>query len=134
MIVSTTSVGTLAVGESLEITCSMTVEEYLTTTAELSIVWSGGSVGSSGVIENDATTFNGTTNERTLIYSSLNTSHGGQYTCQAVMYIDMISVMKTGMDIAEIMVQSEFSFVVVIDVCLCVHMRVCVLSQSPGQW
>ena len=126
--VSSSSVGTMAVGERLELTCSMTVVEHLTPTAELSIEWSGGSVGASGVTESETRAVNETTSERTLIFSSLNTSYGGQYTCQAVVYIDMISVMKTGMDIAEIMVQSEFSLSL-----LWMLMCVC-LPQSPGQW
>ena len=122
VIISSTSVGTLAVGESLELTCSMTVEEHLTPSAELSIEWSGGSVSGSGVTENDTRAVNETTSERTLIFNSLNTSHGGQYTCQAVIYIDLIRVMKTGMDSAEVMVQSEYlslTLVVVDHVCLC---------------
>ena len=128
VLVSSSSVGTMAVGERLELTCSMTVVEHLTPTAELSIEWSGGRVGASGVVESETRAVNETTSERTLMFSSLNTSHGGQYTCQAVVYIDMISVMKTGMDIAEIMVQSEFSLSL-----LWMLMCVC-LPQSPGQW
>ena len=127
VLVSSSSVGTMAVGERLELTCSMTVVEHLTPTAELSIEWSGGhdegsggSVGGSGVVESETRAVNGTTNERTLIFSSLNTSHGGQYTCQAVINIAQISLMKTGNDIAEVMVQSEYLSlpVVVVDVCL----------------
>ena len=125
--VSTASVGTLAVGERLELTCSVTVEEHLTTTAGLSIDWSGGSVrdsgGSvegSGVLENETRAVNDTTSEKTLIFSSLNTSHGGQYTCQAVINIAQINLTKTGNDSAEIMVQSEYLSLtlVVVDVCL----------------
>ena len=97
----------MAVGERLELTCSMTVVEHLTPTAELSIEWSGESVGDSGVTESETTTFNQTTSERTLIFSSLNTSHGGKYICQAVVYIDMISLMNTGNGIAEVVIQSE---------------------------
>ena len=128
VLVSSSSVGTMAVGERPEFTCSVTTVEHLTPSAELSIEWSGGSVGASGVVESETRAVNETTSERTLIFSSLNTSHGGQYTCQAVMYIDMISLMKTGIDSAEIMVQSEFSLSL-----LWMLMCVC-LSQSPGQW
>ena len=129
VLVSSSSVGTMAVGGTLELTCSVTVVEHLTPSAELSIEWSGGSVGASGVVESETTTFNQTTSERTLIFSSLNTSHGGQYICQAVVYIYPISLMKTGMNSREIMVQSEFlsqSNVVAVDVCVCVCVYVCV--------
>ena len=108
VLVSSTSVGTLAVGDTLELTCSVTVVEHLTLSAELSIEWSGGSVGASGVVESDTRAVNETTSERTLTFSSLNTSHGGQYTCQAVINIAQIRMMKTGNDSGEIMVQSEF--------------------------
>ena len=120
VMVSSGSVGTLAVGERLELTCWVTVVEHLTPSAELSIEWSGGSVGGSGVIESETRVVNETASKRTLIFSSLNTSHGGQYTCQAVINIAQISLMKTGNDIAEVMVQSEYLSlpVVVVDVCL----------------
>ena len=142
VLVSSTIGGTLEVGDTLELTCSVTVVEHLTPSAELSIEWSGGSVkgsggsgggsggsvGASGVVESETRAVNETTSERTMIFSSLNTSHGGQYTCQAVVYIDMIGLMKTGMDIAEIMVQSEFSLSLLwMLICVC-------LPQSPGQW
>ena len=135
MLVSSTSVGTMAVEERLEFTCSMTVEEHLTPSAELSIEWSGGSVGGSGVMESDTRAVNETTSEKTLIFSSLNTSHGGKYICQAVVYIDMISLMNTGNGIAEVVIQSEFltqssGYSGCLYVCVCVFF----LSQSPGQW
>ena len=127
IIISSTIGGTLEVGDTLELSCSVTVEEHLAPSAELSFVWSGGSVGGSrgsvggsGVIDNDTRAVNETTSERTLTFSSLNTSHGGQCTCQAVINIAQISLMKTGNDIAEVMVQSEYLSlpVVVVDVCL----------------
>ena len=131
--VSSSSVGTMAVGERLELTCSMTVVEHRTPSAELSIEWSGGSVGASGVVENEPRAVNETTSERTLIFSSLNTSHGGQYTCQAVMYIDLISLMNTGMDSAEVVIQSEF-LTQSSGYSGCVYVCVCFFScQSPGQ-
>ena len=107
VLVSSTSVGTMAVGDTLELTCSVTVVEHLTPSAELSIEWSGGSVGGSGVMESDTRAVNETTSEKTLIFSSLSTSHGGKYICQAVVYIDMISLMNTGNGIAEVVIQSE---------------------------
>ena len=134
VMVSTASVGPMAVGERLELTCSVTVEEHLTPSAELSIVWSGWSVEGSGVIESDTRAVNETTSERTLIFSSLNTSHGGQYTCQAVVYIDMISLVKTGMDIAELMLQSEILTLKSgqLMVCVCVFVRTCCSPQASG--
>ena len=120
IIISSTIGGALEVGDKLELSCSVTVEEHLAPSAELSIEWSGGSGGGSGVIDNDTRAVNETTSERTLTFSSLNTSHGGQYICQAVINIAQISLMKTGNDIAEVMVQSEYLSlpVVAVDVCL----------------
>ena len=122
----------MAVGDTLEFACSVTVEEHLTPSAELSIEWSGGRVRGSGARESDTRAVNETTSERTLIFSSLNTSHGGQYTCQAVIYIDQISLMKTGMDSTELMLHSEFLTLRAVNgvcLCLCAHML-----QSPGHW
>ena len=134
MLVSSTSVGTMVVGDTLELTCSVTVVEHLTPSAELSIEWSGGSVGGSGVIESDTRAVNEITSEKTLIFSSLSTSHGGKYICQAVVYIDMISLMNTGNGIAEVVIQSEFltqssGYSGCVYVCVCVF-----FCQSPGQW
>ena len=136
MIISGTNEGEL--GEQLLLTCTVSVVDHLV--ARPSIVWV---VGDSGVTENDTRAVNETTSEKTLIFSSLNTSHGGQYTCQAQIIIAEISLVKAGMDSAEVMVQSEFlsqSNVVAVDVCMCVCvcvclcMCVCVFSQSQDQW
>ena len=136
VVVSSTSAGKLAVGDTLQLTCSVTVEEHLTPSAELSIEWSGGRVSDSGVIESDRA-INETTSERTLIFNSLNTSHGGQYTCQAVIYIAQISLMKTGMDIAEVKVQSEYLSLTLVDVDVClspsVPRPVVMLTASEGE-
>ena len=121
----------MAVGDTLEFTCSVTVEEHLTPSAELSIEWSGGRVGGSGVVENETRAINETTSQRTLIFNSLNTSHGGQYTCQAVIYVDLISVMKTGNDSTEVMVQSEFSLSMMA-VHVCVSMHACSSPQASS--
>ena len=43
--------------------------------------------------------------ERTLVFSSLHTSHGGQYTCQAV--LDQVSTMaNTGISVQSVLVKS----------------------------
>ena len=49
----------------------------------------------------------GTTVVGTLTFSSLNTSHGAKYSCQAVINIPDIDLMKTGSDSTEVKVQSE---------------------------
>ena len=67
-------------GESLQLTCSMSVVEFLV--AEPTIQWSGGSVDSEDVTES-ATATSGVTSERNVTFSPLRTSHGAQYTCQA---------------------------------------------------
>ena len=121
----------MAVGDILEFACSVTVEEHLTPSAELSIEWSGGSVEGSGVIGSETRAVNETTSERTLIFSSLNTSHGGQYTCQAVVYIDKISLMKTWNDSTAVMVQSEFSLSMM-TVHVCVFMHACSSPQASS--
>ena len=135
VMVSTASVGPMAVGERLELTCSMAAEEHLTPSAELSIEWSGGSVGGSGVVESETRAVNETTSERTLIFSSLNTSHGGQCTCQAVVYIYMIGLMKTGNGSREFMVQSEYLSLtlVTVDVSLSPSVPRPVVMVTPPQ-
>ena len=90
-------------GDEIELTCNVTVPENLT--VQPTVQWSGGSVGSEGVTES-ATTVSGVTSIRTLTFSPLLTSHGAQYTCQAVINIPSISVTKTGNMIVDIFVQS----------------------------
>ena len=68
--------------------------------------WSGGSVGSSGVTESD-TTLSGIVSAMTLTFNPLRTSHGGEYTCQAVVSISSINMTWTGSEGRAVSVQSK---------------------------
>ena len=94
------------VGDMTELTCTVTTVAHLSPDAELTVTWSGGSEGDSRVIESDTVAVSGTTSERNLTFSSLNTSHGAQYTCQAVINIPLIGLMKTGSDSTDLRVKS----------------------------
>ena len=94
-------------GDELQLTCSVTVTEGLT--VQPTVQWSGGSVGSEGVTQT-ATTVSGSHSTRTLAFSPLLTSHGAQYTCQAVINIPSISVMRNGSNSANLIVQSMLNY------------------------
>ena len=94
------------VGDSLQLTCTVTTVDHLTPSAELTVQWSGGSVGGSGVMESE-TVVTGTTVVRTLTFSPLNTLHGARYSCQASINIPDIDLMKIGSDSIVVKVQSK---------------------------
>ena len=98
------------VGDMTELTCTVTTVAHLSPDAELTVTWSGGSERDSRVMESETVAVSGTTSERTLSFSSLNTSHGAQYTCQAVVNIPLIGLMKTGSDSTDLRVKSEAHF------------------------
>ena len=81
------------VGELLNLTCRVTVVEGLTVQPDVEWVDSGGSVVTS---VNDVTVGSvmRSSNVSTLglEFSSLHTSHGGQYTCRATINIQLIGV------------------------------------------
>ena len=74
-------------GERFELMCTMTTVDHLTPTAILSISWSGGSVGTSGVSNGDLDSVGSA-----LIFDPLKTSHGGNYKCQAEISISSIDL------------------------------------------
>ena len=82
-------------GEQYRLMCTMTTVDHLTPTAVLSVSWSGGSVGTSGVSDGDLDMTSG--EGSTLIFDPLKTSHGGNYKCQAEINISSIhlTVMNT---------------------------------------
>ena len=117
------------VGDQLQLNCTVTTVDHLTPSAVLTVQWSGGSVGGSGVMESE-TVVTGTTSVRTLTFSSLNTSHGAEYSCQAAINIPDINLMKTGSDRTEVKVQSED-----IENIRYTWYSICVfLPQSKCQW
>ena len=80
-------------GSDLVLTCNVTVVHHLTVTPTLQ--WSGGSVGSgNGVMVGD-TTHSGVMSMKTLTFSTLCTSHQANYSCQAIINISSIGLMKT---------------------------------------
>ena len=91
-------------GDEFSLTCFVTTVPHLTSSAELSIMWSGGSV--DRATESEITFLNGTTGVRNLTFSSLNTSHGAQYDCQAVISISVIMVSSIESDRQDLVVQS----------------------------
>ena len=90
-------------GDELQLICTVTTVDNLVASALVTVQWSGGSVGSDEVIE-DSTTNSGVS---TLTFNPLLTSHGAQYTCQAMINISSISVMVTSSNSIAIMVQSK---------------------------
>ena len=86
--------GSSTAGEMLTLTCRVTVVEGLTVQPD--VVWldSGGSPVMSGV--NDVTIGNvmrnGEESTRGLVFNSLHTSHGEQYTCRATVNVPLIGV------------------------------------------
>ena len=94
-------------GEAIELICTVTTVEYLSESAILNVTWSGGSVGSSGVTQSEVRSISDTVSMSTLMFSHLSTSHGAEYSCQAVIDIRALNITKTGVDSADLMVQSE---------------------------
>ena len=105
-VVTITGPTTGVAGEGLQLTCSVSVVEYLV--AEPTVQWSGGSVDSGDGVTESATATSGVTSERNVTFSSLRTSHGAQYTCQAEVSIPSISLVRTGSSSRDILVQSEW--------------------------
>ena len=104
-VVAITGPTTGVAGEGLQLTCSVSVVEYLV--AEPTVQWSGGSVDSMDGVTESATATSDVTSERSVTFSSLRTSHGAQYICQAEVSIPSISVVKTGSSSRAILVQRE---------------------------
>ena len=92
-------------GEKFQLTCSVSGVEHLI--AQPTVQWSGGSVDSGNGVTQSDTTHSGVMSMRTLTFSRLHTSHGAQYTCQADIVISSISVMRTGSESRDVMVQSK---------------------------
>ena len=116
-------------GEEVQLTCNVSVVEYLT--VQPTVEWSGGSVDrGNGVTESD-TTHSGVMSMKTLTFSPLLTSHGAKYTCQADINIPSISLMKTASNSRDVMVESK-SVTSVSGVCSVLLMCIS-LPQSPVQ-
>ena len=96
-----------SVGDRIELTCTVTTVAHLSPDAELTVTWSGGNGGDSRVMESETVAVSGTTSERNLSFNFLNTSHGAQYTCQAVINISLIGLMKIGTVNTDLRIKSE---------------------------
>ena len=113
-------------GDEFSLTCFVTTVPHLTSSAELSIVWSGGSV--DRATESETIFLNGTTAVRNLTFSPLNTTHGAQYDCQAMINVSDIMVSSTESDRRILLVQSEGTFP------LPYNYSVLSSPQFPVQW
>ena len=91
-------------GDELQLICTVTTVENLVASALVTVQWSGGSVDSDGVVTEDNTTNSGVS---TLTFNPLLTSHGAQYTCQAMINISSISVMVASSGSTNVMVLSK---------------------------
>ena len=68
-------------GNEFNLTCTMTTVENLVSSALVTMQWIGSS---NGLTESSSTTKSGVTYTGTLSFSPLLTSHGAEYTCQAM--------------------------------------------------
>ena len=92
-------------GEQYRLMCTVTTVDHLTPTAILSISWSGGSVGTSGVNNGDLDMTSGVGSA--LIFDPLKTLHGGNYKCQAEINISSIHLTVTNTTDRDVVVRSK---------------------------
>ena len=101
--------GSLTPGQSYNLTCTVILNG---TTGSPTIEWLGPN--NNSTMENRVMV-NNSTYERTLLFSSLRTSHGGQYTCQAV--LGQTSAMAS----TKILLQGTY----VKSITLCIYCKMC---------
>ena len=89
-------------GQFVELTCAVTVAEEQ---VKPFVSWTGDSVGSSGVLQNE-TLVTGATSVRNLTFDPLMTSHGGLYTCRTEIYV-LSELLHTTTNQSRLTVQSE---------------------------
>ena len=130
-VVTITGPNTGVAGESLQLTCTVSVVEYLV--AQPTVQWSGGRVGSEDVTES-VTATSGVMSERSVTFSPLRTSHGAQYTCQAEVSISSINLVMTGSESRAVMVQSEWLHHVLCECCVDVCPSPSPQSSGDGFW
>ena len=92
-------------GDEFSLTCFVTTVPHLTSSTELSIMWSGGSVDKAMVGE--TTSMSGNTFLKNLTFNSLNTSYGDEYICNADINIAHNMISKTGRHKRDLVVQSK---------------------------
>ena len=105
-VVTVTTHTTRTAGDELQLSCTVTTVENLVASSLVTVLWSGGSVGSNEVTES-TTTISGVTSMRTLIFNPLLTSHGAEYTCHAMIIIPSINVTVTSNGSTNVTVQSK---------------------------
>ena len=108
-IVSIEDSTTAVAGELFQLMCNVTTVDHLSPNATLSVTWSGGSVNTGGVMELNLMTIS-TTSIKALQFTQLNTSHGGNYSCTAVINVSSINITKTGSDTGDLIVQSKDTY------------------------
>ena len=101
MTISNDTMGTA--GDELQLICTVTTVDNLVESALVTVQWSGGSVGSDEVTEDSTTN----SEVSTLTFNHLLTSHGAQYTCQAMINIPSINVIVISSNSTNVMVQSK---------------------------
>ena len=94
---------TAVAGEQHVLTCNVTVVDHLTSSSVLRVQWVGDSIGSSEVQQSSTST--GVRSVLTL--NPLRTTHGGNYICQATIYIPSINLHKVDNDNLILTVQSK---------------------------
>ena len=107
MTLSSSSASIGVAGQDLALVCTVTVVEHLSESAMVDITWSGGSVGCSGVTESVTRRVSETVITGNLTFGPLNTSHGAEYSCRAIVDIPILNITKTSGNSTNLTVQSK---------------------------
>ena len=108
-VVAISITGSTTAGETLTLTCKVTVMEGLTVQPDIEWVDSGGSAITSGVndVAVGSVMRSGVESTLDLEFSPLHTSHGGQYTCRAIISIGVSGL--SGSSSEDIIIQSNYN-------------------------
>ena len=122
-VVSVSSPPVTEAGQRLSLTCTVTVVEYLIVSPQVEWIPPDGSViisdGNPSV--GGAPVVSGTLSTRNITFTSLQTSHAGQYTCWASLIVLNLAQSFNNSDTISVCVQCKFAlFELVILIFLCV--------------